>query len=230
MFVLVAVTMANGAEPVPRLTGVVVGAEEQPITTMSGQEEENVLVCGRELKQADGSWTRNHTPHCMLPKVVVDKTGHFTVPLWDEGDVRFNLWVSHPGFAPTFLTVMPQTNEVKVTLKPGLRVSGHVTRRVNGKLEPAQGTNVYLQCAWGDLAQQKRVFEYPYWTSVSLKDGDDRPYQEKRVTSATGEYVFHVSPPPNDKKWHLICQDQFVPIEVKEGQPVKGPDFEIRER
>jgi hypothetical protein len=224
---MVAVTAAGGAESITNLIGVVLDAEGRPITTASGREEESVLVCGRERKLADGNWDRNHTPHCMLPKGAVDKAGRFTVPMWDDGNTRFNLWVSERGFAPTFVTVMPQANEVKVILKRGVQVSGHVNRRVNGKLEPVQGTNVYLQCASGDLDQQKRVFEDSYWTGVWLKEGDDRPYHEKRQTGALGEYTFQVSPPPKDKKWYLICQDQFVPLEVKEGQPVKGTDFEV---
>ena len=41
------------------------------------------------------------------------------------------------------------------------------------------------------------------------------------------EITFEVSPPPKDKKWFLFCLGEVWPLAVKEGQPVKGPDFEV---
>src|SRR6185295_8976493 len=86
---------------------------------------------------------------------------------------------------------------------------------------------VHLQCASGDVAQQKRVFDDPYFFVMQDKTGDDLPYREHCLTGAFGEYAFEVSPPPKDKKWFLICLDEMVPLDVKEGQAAKGPDFEV---
>jgi hypothetical protein len=210
------------AGPAEQMTGILTDEEGRPI------EAATVQVCGLEKQLPDGRWDRNHRPHCLLPKAAIEPGGHFTVP-FDEENVRANLWVGKEEFAPAFVGgVVPQLQEVKVVLKRGVQVSGHVSHRVGGKLEPVQRAAVYLGCSSGDLAHQKRVFDDPYFFVMNMKEGDDLPYLQHTFTGAFGEYVFQISPPPANKTWFLVCMDKMVPLQVKEGLPVQGPDFVVQ--
>jgi hypothetical protein len=89
---------------------------------------------------------------------------------------------------------------------------------------------VYLQCSSGDLAHQKLVFDDPYFFPLKMRDaeeGCDLPYRQRVLTDAEGGYTVVLSPPPDGKKWFLFCSDQAVMLDVKKGQPAKGPDFVV---
>jgi hypothetical protein len=62
---------------------------------------------------------------------------------------------------------------------------------------------------------------------MEMKEGDDLPYLQSGSTGSFGEYHFQVTPPPKGKQWFLVCLEEIVPLEVKAGQPVKGPDFVV---
>jgi hypothetical protein len=213
---------ASGAEPVEKVTCIVTDEEGRPV------EGVTVHVCAEERRRSDGSWGRNHSPDCVLPRASIEAAGRFTLP-FDEKGIRLNLWVDKEGFAPTFVAgIAPSLQEVKVIMKPGRQVSGHVHRRVNGKLEPVKGAAVYFGCSSGDHAHQKRVFEDPYFFVMKMKEGDDLPYLQTVFTGFFGEYVVQLSPPPKDKKWFVVCLDEIVPLDVPEGQPAPGPDFVVQ--
>jgi hypothetical protein len=212
---------AMGAGPVRQVSGVVTDEEGRPI------EEVAIEVCGEELRLPDGTWDRNHTPHCLMPRATMDKAGRFTVPL-DEREVRLNLWFHKDGFAPAYVAgLSARSGEAKVVMKRGLQVSGHVTRQINGRSEPVKGAAVYLGCASGDLAYQKRVFEDPYFFVMGMKEGDDLPCLRHVFTGAFGEYVLQVAAPPKGKKWFVVCLNEIAPLDVKDGQAASGPDFDI---
>jgi hypothetical protein len=220
--VAVCASPALGAEPVEQAICIVTDEEGRPV------EGVKVHVCGEERRLPDGSWGRNHSPDCVLPRASMGKAGRFTVP-FDEKDVRVNLWVAKDGFAPTFVAgLSPQPQGVKVIMKRGLQVSGQVNRLVQGKLEPVKGAAVYLGCSSGDAAHQKRVFEDPYFFVMKMQEGDDLPYLQTVFTGYFGEYVFQLSPPPKDKKWFVVCLDEMAPLDVREGQATKGPDFVVQ--
>ncbi len=215
---------AAASQGIEKLEGLVTDEAGRPIETPT------VEVCGLERKLPDGSWDRNRHPHCLLPRAVIEAGGRFTVAI-DEKDVRANLWVGKEGYAPTFVGgVGAQARALKVVLQRGLQVSGHVTSIVGGKLQPVLRAAVHLGCASGDLSHQKQVFDDPYFFVMKAKTGDDLPHLQHAFTGAFGEYVFRVSPPPENKTWFIVCMDKMVPLEVRAGQPVKGPDFEVEVR
>ena len=222
-----------GAEPVEKLTGIVTDERGRPL------EGVTVKMCGVEWF-SDGRWHRNRRPDCLIPwPTASDKTGRFTVPFTeasftlplDEKKTRFNFWFDKEGYAPTFLSgVFPHPEDVKVIMKRGMQVSGTVKRLMEGKLEPVDGAAVYVQCSSGDLAHQRRVFEDPYFFLLKMekaKEGCDLPYRQRVLTDSFGTYTFRLTPPPKDKKWFLVCLNEGVILDVKEGQPTKGPGFEV---
>lgn len=221
---------AAGAEPVEGLTGTVTDEQGGPLEGVTAR------MCGVE-KLRDGRWHRNRRPDCLLPSPSKsDRAGRFTVPIQaffdmppDEEDTRLNFWFDKPGFAPTYVAgISLQPRDFSVIVKRGIRVSGTVRRLREGRLEPVQRAAVYLQCSSGDLAHQKRVFEDPYFFLLEMGDshrGCDLPYRHRVLTDADGRYTVVLSPPPADKKWYLVCADQWERLDVNEGQPVRGPDF-----
>jgi hypothetical protein len=242
---------ACGAEPDETVTGIVTDEHGRPL------EGVTVKMCGVE-RFHDGRWHRNWRADCMVPRPSVsDKTGRFTVRLteaafdmpFDEKKTRLNFWFDKQGFAPTYLAgVSPQPDDLRVVMKRGIHVSGKVKMRlIGGQLEPIHGATVYLQCSSGDLAHQERVFDDPYFFLLAMgkagaKEGCDLPYRQCAQTDADGRYTVVLSPPPEGKRWFLVCSDEGwnqrsrwqgpkamhgVMLDVQEGQPVKGPDFEV---
>ena len=139
----------------------------------------------------------------VMPSYSTDKDGRFVVPV-HEADMRFDFYCDKPGYAPTFLNgVANGSPELNVVLKRGLTVTGTVKRMVGGKAEPVTGTQVELRLPSQDL-----------W------------YQQHTMTDHNGQYTFHVSPPDHDK-WQVVFAGEVAQLEVKEGQPVQGPDFEV---
>ncbi len=74
---------------------------------------------------------------------------------------------------------------------------------VGGKAEPILGTQVELRLPYEDL-----------W------------YQQHTSTDNDGQYTFHVSPPDHGN-WQVVFAGEVVKLDVEEGRPVKGPDFEV---
>jgi hypothetical protein len=213
-----------GAEPIQPVAGIVVDEDGRPV------EGAVVQVCGEEKKLPDGNWGRNHTPHCLMPRVSIGASGRFTVPFHDK-DLRVNVWVEKEGFAPSFVAgISPRPDTVKVIMKRGRQVAGHVNRLVKGKLEPVRGAAVYLGCSSGDLAHQKRVFDDPSFFVMQMQEGDDLPCLRTVFTGSFGEYVARLSPPPPGKTWFAVCLGELAPIEVKAGLDAKGPEFLVEVR
>ena len=160
-----------------------------------------IQMCGLE-KLHNGNWQRELRSGEM-PSYSTDKEGRFVVPV-GEADMRFDFYCDKPGYAPTFLYgITNQSPELGVVLKRGLTVTGTVKRIAGGKAEPVAGTQVELRLPFEDL-----------W------------YQQRTGTDYNGKYTFHVSPPGHGK-WQVVFAGEVVALDVVEGQPVKGPDFEV---
>jgi hypothetical protein len=160
-----------------------------------------IQMCGLE-KLHNGNWQRELRLGEM-PSYSTDKDGRFVVPV-HETDIRFDFYCDKPGYAPTFVyCITNQSSELDVVLKRGLTVTGTVKRMAGGKAGPVSGTQVELRLPSEDL-----------W------------YQQRTGTDNDGKYTFHVSPPDHGK-WQVVFSGEVVELDVKEGQPVKGPDFEV---
>jgi hypothetical protein len=160
-----------------------------------------IQMCGLE-KLDNGNW-RRELRLGMMPAYSTDKDGRFVVPV-NEADMRFDFYCDKPGYAPTFLYCITNPSpELNVVMKRGLTVTGTVKRMAGGKLEPVSGTQVELRLPYEDL-----------W------------YQQDTSTDNDGKYTFHVSPPDHGM-WQVVFSGEVVKLDVAEGQPVKGPDFEV---
>ena len=161
-----------------------------------------VQVCGME-KFSEGTWSRELRLG-LMPSYATDKEGRFLIPIGEVG-MAYDLYFDKVGFAPTFLyRIASSSNELSVVMKPGVAVTGTVRRRVDGKLEPVSGASVELRRPYVDL-----------W------------YQQRTLTDDQGRYTFRVTPAPADRKWQMVFAGEVVQVEVNEGQPVVGPDFEV---
>jgi hypothetical protein len=162
-----------------------------------------VQVSGIE-KFGDGTWHREIRLG-LMPNYRTDKEGRFVLPFY-EADVRYDLWFDKDEFAPTFLYgISGESQELKVLMRRGTPLSGTITRLVNGRQEPVVGTTIELQLPSEDL-----------W------------YQRRTTTDNNGRYMFRVSPPPRGKKWLLVFVGEVVELDVKQGEPVPGVDFEVK--
>jgi hypothetical protein len=47
------------------------------------------------------------------------------------------------------------------------------------------------------------------------------------MTDHKGQYTFHVTPPTGERKWQVVFAGEVVQLNVKEREPVQGPDFEV---
>jgi len=160
-----------------------------------------VQVCGME-KFSEGTWSRELRLG-LMPSYATDKEGRFLIPIGELG-MAYDLYFDKVGFAPTFLyRVAGSSNELSVVMKPGVAVTGTVRQRVDGKLAPVSGASVELRRPYVDL-----------W------------YQQRTLTDDQGRYAFRVTPPPADRKWQIVFAGKVVQVEVNEGQPAAGPDFE----
>jgi hypothetical protein len=214
-----------GAEPIPKITGVVVDEDGRPIQGIKLQ------VSGVEKKLPDGTWERNRRCGFLMPNVSIDEAGrftmafderHFTLPI-DEQDTRVNLWFERDGYAPTFVSgVGPDSEELKVVMPRGIQVTGHVRRMINGSLEPVDGAAVEVRLA-SDMESQRRAFRDPL--TFVLEKGGDLPYRQRVVTDSFGEYIVALSKPPKGKQWFVVCLDEAMAVELQNGQDAKGPDF-----
>ena len=161
-----------------------------------------VQLCGME-NFSHGIWSRVLRLG-LMPSYTTDNEGRFAIPIGETG-MAYDLYFDKPGFAPTFLyRISSSSNELSIVMKRGLVVTGTVRRAVDGKLEPVSGASVELRRPYVDL-----------W------------YQQRTLTDDQGRYTFRVTPPPADRKWQMVFAGQVVQLEVKEGQPVAGPDFEV---
>jgi len=52
-------------------------------------------------------------------------------------------------------------------------------------------------------------------------------YQQLAVTDHEGGYTFRVTPPPAGRTWQVVFGHEVIQVDVKEGKPVVGPDFEV---
>ena len=183
---------------VAAVNGVVKDAEG---TALAGV---TVQLCGLEVLQ-DGSWKRELRLGEM-PRYRTDEHGGFQFP-FNDPNMRFDVYFDKDGFAPVFLyAISNSTPELNVTMTRGQTLSGTVTKRVNGQLEPANGIGVELRL--------------PNW---------DLWYQHKTTTDQRGKYSFQVSPPPEKRKWQVVCRQKVSEAEVTKEKPITGPDFEIEE-
>jgi hypothetical protein len=161
-----------------------------------------VQLCGREHLE-DGIWTRPPLTTGLWPSYATDKEGRFAIPSVGP-DSALDLYFDKEGYAPVILyRVRGSTNALSVVMKRGLALVGHVQRRVGEKLEAVSGATVELCLPHDDL-----------W------------YQQRTRTDPEGRYVFQVTPPPDGKKWQVVYGDERVQVEIEEGKPVAGPDFE----
>jgi hypothetical protein len=160
-----------------------------------------VQMCGMQ-KLRDGTW-RRELRLGEMPWSTTDKEGRFVVPV-HEADLRFDFYCDRWGYAPTFLYSITNWSELNVVLKRGVTVTGTVKRMVGGQAEPVSGTQVELRLPSEDL-----------W------------YQQRVMTDHDGTYCFHVAPPPAEKRWQVLFAGEIVQLDVKEGQPMRGPEFEI---
>ena len=161
-----------------------------------------VQLCGME-NFSYGTWSRVLRLGIM-PSYTTDNEGRFAIPVGEAG-MAYDLYFDKPGFAPTFLyRISSSSNELSVVMKRGLALTGTVKRLAGGKLEPLGGTTVELRLP-----------------------GDDLWYQRRASTDNDGRYIFRVTPPPAGKRWQVVFAGEVVQLEVKEGQPVAGPNFEV---
>jgi hypothetical protein len=160
-----------------------------------------VQMCGFETL-ADGTWRRELRTG-LMPSCTTDDEGRFIIPVQDPS-MRYDFFCDKPGYAPAFLYAITNNSpELTVVLQRGLTVTGTVRRLVNGKPEPVTGSQVELRLPYVDL-----------W------------YQQRTMTDPNGQYKFQVTPIPN-RKWQVVFAGEVVPLDIEEGQPVHGPDFEI---
>jgi len=166
-------------------------------------EAVTVQVSGLE-KFRDGDWHREIRLGEM-PSHTTDKEGRFVLPFY-ETDIRYDLWFEKDGFAPTFLYgISGKSQELKVVMRRGMPLSGTITRLVNGRQEPVVRTTIELKLPSEDL-----------W------------YQRRTATDNKGKYMFRVSPPPKERKWLLVFFGEVVELDIKQGEPVPGVDFEVK--
>ena len=217
----------TAAEPVPKITGVVVNEDGKPIEGVKAQ------VSGVEKRLPDGTWERNRRCGFLMPNVSVGDAGrftlafdesHFTLPI-DEQDTRVNLWFEKDGYAPTFVSgVGPDSDNLTVVMTRGMQVAGHVRRKINGRLEPVDGAAVEVRLA-SDMESQRRAFRDPL--TFVLEKGGDLPYRQRVVTDSFGEYLVALSTPPKGKQWFVVCLDEAMAVDLQTGQDAKGPDFVV---
>lgn len=163
--------------------------------------EVKVQLCGLETLH-DGTWTRELRLGVM-PSYSTDKNGRFVLPFHERG-MRYDLYFDKAGFAPAFLYAISSSSpELSVVLTRGVAVTGTVRRPADGKLEPVSGATVELRLPYVDL-----------W------------YQHRALTDHEGRYTFQMTPPPAGRTWQVVFAEKVVQLEVKEGKPVVGPDFE----
>jgi hypothetical protein len=161
-----------------------------------------VQMCGFE--KLDGGTWRRELRSGLMPFYTTDEEGRFTIPVHDP-ELRYDFYCDRAGYAPTFLyAVTNHSPELTVLLQRGLTVTGTVRRLVNGKAEPVPSSQVELRLPYVD-----------WW------------YQQRTTTDQHGQYKFHVTPPTGGRKWQVVFAGEVVPLEVEEGRPVKGPDFEV---
>jgi hypothetical protein len=214
----------QAADRAPRLSGIVVDDDGRPLKGVK------VQVAGVE-KMADGKWDRNRRCAFLMPKVAIDDAGRFSLDEsaftqpHKEQEMRLNLWFEKDGYAPTFVFgVRPDQEELKVVMAPGIQISGHVRRSINGKLEPVDATAVEVRLA-ADIETQKRAFRDPL--TYVLEHGGDLPYRRRVFTDSSGEYVVSVPMPLEGKRWFVVCLDEAVAVDLVEGRNAKGPDFVV---
>jgi hypothetical protein len=164
--------------------------------------EVKVQLCGLETLH-DGTWTRELRLGLMR-SYATDKKGCFVLPFHEPG-MRYDLYFEKIGFAPAFLYAISSSSpELSVVMKRGIAVTGTVKRPTDGKLEPVSGATVELRLPYVDL-----------W------------YQQRAFTANDGRYTFRVTPPPAGRTWQVVFAGKVVQLEVQEGKPVVGPDFEV---
>ena len=54
------------------ISGIVKDEDGRPLKGVTAE------VCGIE-RQLEGRWSQNHTPHCLMPRVTLDRDGQFHV-------------------------------------------------------------------------------------------------------------------------------------------------------
>ena len=215
----------TGAEPIPKVTGVVVDEDGRPIEGVKAQ------VSGVEKRLPDGTWERNRRCGFLMPNVSVGDAGrftlafdegHFTLPI-DEQDTRVNLWFEKDGYAPTFVSgVGPDSDDLKVVMSRGMQVAGQVRRKIKGRLNRL--TEQRLKCAWRAIWNRSGgAFRDPL--TFVLEKGGDLPYRQRVVTDSFGEYIVALSTPPKGKQWFVVCLDEAMAVDLQNGQDAKGPDF-----
>ena len=161
-----------------------------------------VQMCGFET--LDGGTWRRELRTGLMPSYTTDDEGRFIIPVQDPS-MRYDFFCDKPGYAPAFLyAVTNNSPELTVVLTRGLTVSGTVRRLVNGKPEPVTGSQVELRLPYVDL-----------W------------YQQRTTTDSHGQYRFQVTPIPG-RKWQVVFVGEVVQLDVQEGQPVQGPDFDVK--
>ena len=142
----------------------------------------------------------------IAPELTTDRKGRFVLQFF-ESNIKYDLQFDKAGYAPSFLyDISPDSEELKVVMKRGVRFCGTVTRLVDGERKPVNSTTVTL-----------RLPAESSW------------YQKRTLTDLDGEYVFRVSPPPppRRRKWQVVFADEIVEIDVEEGKPIERVDFEI---
>ncbi len=161
-----------------------------------------VQMCGFETL-ADGTWRRELRTG-LMPSYTTDDEGRFTIPVHDPS-MRYDFFCDKPGYAPAFLyAVTNNSPELTVVLTRGLTVSGTVRRLVNGKPEPVTGSQVELRLPYVDL-----------W------------YQQRTTTDQHGQYTFRITPQTGGRRWQVVFAGEVVQLDVREGLPVQGPDFDL---
>ena len=207
------------AAPVLVLLLVAAGADAAaPIATVRGLvtderggalKDVTVQVFGME-EFRNGAWVRSMKLG-LMPSYSTDKDGRFALP-FPRRDIRYDVWFDRLGFAPTFLyAISAESQAMEVVMKRGTPVTGTVTRLVKGRQEPVFGAMVELRLTTWDMG-----------------------YRQRTITGPKGRYTLRVSPPPSDKKWRVVFLDEAVELDVKDEEPVIGPDFvavvQVREK
>jgi len=177
------------------------------VTDEGGNPLENVrwIISGRkELR--NGAWIR--VIRTGFPREhFTESNGRFAIPFY-ESNVKYDLQFDKPGYAPCFLyDISSDAGEINVVMRRGLVTRGKVVRVVNGQRRPVLGTMVQLRLPSEDLWYQKRAF-----------------------TDMNGKYTFRVCQPPKPRKWQVVFAGEVVQLDIEQGKPAEGVDFEIKVR
>ena len=123
-----------------------------------------------------------------------DAEGRFTLTI--QGRQRFDLQFDGGEFAPAFVyEVSPDTNNLKVFMKPGIPARGTVIASNSNRIPGNVRVELMLPCR-------------------------DVWYQQEEITDADGHFTFYVCAPPTEpnkafpSKWQISCAGTVTPFDV----------------